>query len=79
MLQRKQICKAVNTSQKGKALQVYKHASRNLRDFSHLGFCLVRIWVPCGEHPRSQYDTSSFTCMKDSSIEEKSQLNLVSK
>lgn len=70
-LQRKQICKAVNTSQKGRELQVYEHASRSLGDFSHLGFCLVKIWVPHGEHPHSQCDTSSFTCVKDSSIEEK--------
>lgn len=50
---------------------MYKHASRNLGDFSHLELCLVRIGVPHGEHPRSQSDTPSLTCMKDSSIEEK--------
>lgn len=70
-LWRKQSFKAVNTSQKGKSLQVYKHANRNLGDFSHLGLCLVRIGVPHGKHPRSQCDTSSLTCMKDSSIEGK--------
>lgn len=70
-LQRKQCFKAVNRRQKEKAVQVYKHAGRNLGDFSHLGLCLVRIGVLDGEHPHSQCDTSSLTCVEDSSIEEK--------